>query len=386
MNEFFLLKEGEIALKGLNKKLFEGVLIRNVKSAISELGGGNVSASQSVIRVIPNDDPDAVFERLKKVFGVQSICRCKKAEKDFDDICRVAGEFFAENFTKGMRFKVEAKRSDKKFPMDSLEIMRELGGYLLENFPDSVVDVKKPEFILTVEIRGDFAYIHKGNEQAAGGLPVGTSGTALVLLSGGIDSPVAAYMIAKRGVKISAIHFEAPPYTSERAKLKVKSLAEKITPYCGSIDFYCVPFTEIQEKLRDNIFEEYFTIIMRRLMIEISNRIADKYGIMSLVTGESIGQVASQTMGALQCSDAVANIPIFRPVIGMDKTEITDIARKIDTFEISSLPFEDCCTIFTPKHPKTRPVLKEVERIQAEFDFEPLIQKAVENTTFEKIN
>jgi thiamine biosynthesis protein ThiI len=262
----------------------------------------------------------------------------------------------------------------------------ELGGKLLEKFPHLSVDVKNPEVTVTVEIRDENAFVHAENIKGAGGLPVGSSGKAMLLLSGGIDSPVAGYMMAKRGVHIAAIHYVSPPYTSDRAQLKVEELCQKLTDYCGGIAFYCVPFTELQEAIKDNCPEEFFTIIMRRLMMEIAQRIAAKDNCLALITGESVGQVASQTMAAMVCTDAVCRIPVFRPCVGMDKTEIIEIARKIDTFDISVQPYEDCCTVFTPRHPKVRPQLSDIEKAQNSFDFEPLIQKAVENTEMKTFN
>ena len=255
-----------------------------------------------------------------------------------------------------------------------------MGGKILERFPHLKVDVHDPDVVVTVEIRETNAYVHAGSIEGAGGIPVGSSGKAMLLLSGGIDSPVAGYMMAKRGAIITAIHFEAPPYTSDRAKMKVEKLAKIITAYCGDINFFCVPFTEIQELLRDNCPEELFTILMRRLMMEIAQRICEKEDIQALVTGESLGQVASQTMYAMVCTDAACRMPVFRPCVGMDKSEIVEIARKIDTFDTSILPYEDCCTVFTPKHPKTRPNLADVEAAQNAFDWEPYIQKAIEGT------
>ena len=282
-------------------------------------------------------------------------------------------------------FKVNAKRADKKFPYKSPDICRELGHAIKEKFSDLEVDVHEPDVTVTVEIREHNAFVNALRIDGAGGIPVGTGGRGLLLLSGGIDSPVAGYMLAKRGVVVQAIHFEAPPYTSERARLKVEKLAEKIAEYCGDIAFHCVPFTAIQEAIRDNCPEELFTIIMRRLMMEIAQRIAAKEDLSCLITGESLGQVASQTMYAMVCTDAACRIPVFRPCIGMDKSEIVEISRKIDTFETSILPYEDCCTVFTPKHPKTRPSLEEVEKAQAAFDFEPMIEKAVAETEFKLI-
>lgn len=383
MKEIILIKEGEIAIKGLNKRSFEDAMVRNIRRRLSRLGKFEYERSQSTVVIRPlNDDVDfdEVEDAVSKVFGIAAYCRALVAEKDFEVIASSAVEYAREDLENARSFKVNAKRADKRFPMRSPEICAELGGRILEAFPHLVVDVNNPDVIVTVEIRQTEAYIHSGNKKGAGGIPVGTSGQAMILLSGGIDSPVAAYMMAKRGIRLSAIHYVSPPYTSDRARLKVERLCQKLTPWCGDIAFYCVPFTEIQEKLRDNCPEELFTIIMRRLMMEIAQRICEEKDIQALVTGESVGQVASQTIGAIVCTDAACRMPVFRPVIGMDKTEIISIARKIDTFETSIEPYEDCCTVFTPKHPKTRPILSEVEAAQNSYDFEPLIKWAVENT------
>ena len=388
MKELIIFKEGEIALKGLNKRTFEDAFIRNLKHRLNKLGKFEYTKSQSTIYAIPQSediDLNEAVELGSKVFGAAALCRALVVEKDFEAICREAIAYIEETAMMSRTFKVEAKRSDKKFPMKSPEICMELGGKILEAYPHLTVDVKNPQMVVTVEIRDTAAYVHAGNLPGAGGIPVGTSGSAMLLLSGGIDSPVAAYMMAKRGVKLSAIHYVSPPYTSERARLKVERLCEKLTPYCGDIAFYCVPFTKIQEALRDNCPEELFTIIMRRLMMEIAQRISEEKDIQALVTGESVGQVASQTMGAIVCTDAACRMPVFRPVIGMDKTEIVEIARKIDTFDISIEPYEDCCTVFTPKHPKTRPVLEDVVAAQNSFDFEPLIAEAVAETELKVI-
>lgn len=382
MKEIFLLKEGEIVLKGLNKRNFEEAFIKNLRHRLKPLGHFEYTRSQSTVYVIPSDDVDAdeAFDRCRKVFGAAAVCRAVVCEKNMDDIAKTACEYLEDVLPYKRTFKVDAKRSDKHFHMKSPEICAEIGGVLLEKFPNLTVDVKNPEITVTVEIRDKNAYIHAVRVSGAGGIPVGTSGKAMLLLSGGIDSPVAAYMMAKRGISVEAIHFAAPPYTSERARMKVERLCEKLTPYCGDIKFFCVPFTKIQEALRDNCPEELFTIIMRRLMMEIAQRIAVKENCLALITGESVGQVASQTIGAMVCTDAACRMPVFRPVIGMDKTEIIEISRKIDTFDTSIEPYEDCCTVFTPKHPKTRPVLEEVVKAQESFDFEPLIAEAVEET------
>lgn len=387
MKEIFLLKEGEIALKGLNKRNFEEAFIKNLRHRLKPLGKFEYTRAQSTVYVVPSEDVDVdeAFSRCCKVFGAAAVCRAVVCEKSMESIAESAVEYLGDELSCKKTFKVEAKRSDKHFPLKSPEICAELGGILLDKFTNLSVDVKNPEISVTVEIRDTNAYVHAVRVSGAGGIPVGTSGKAMLLLSGGIDSPVAAYMMAKRGICVEAIHFAAPPYTSERARLKVERLCEKLTPYCGDIKFFCVPFTKIQEALRDNCPEELFTIIMRRLMMEIAQRVAAKEDCMALITGESVGQVASQTLGAMVCTDAACRIPVFRPVIGMDKTEIIEISRKIDTFETSIEPYEDCCTVFTPKHPKTRPILEEVVKAQESFDFEPLIAEAVENTELKVI-
>lgn len=389
MKEIILCKYGEIALKGLNKSSFESMMTKSVKRRLKSCGQFSVSKAQSTLYVEPlNDDSDVdmAVEKLSKIFGIVKLCRCCVLEKDMDEILTKSLDYIEDEMETARTFKVDAKRSDKKFPFKSPEICIEMGGKILERFPHLKVDVHDPDVVVTVEIRETNAYVHAGSIEGAGGIPVGSSGKAMLLLSGGIDSPVAGYMMAKRGIDISAIHYVSPPYTSDRARMKVERLCEKITPWCGDTTFYCVPFTEIQEALRDNCPEELFTIIMRRLMMEIAQRICEKNGITALITGESVGQVASQTMGAIVCTDNACRMPVFRPVIGMDKSEIVEIARKIDTFDISIEPYEDCCTVFTPKHPKTKPILEEVIAAQNSFDFEPLIQKAVEETEVKRFN
>lgn len=383
MKEIILAKYGEIALKGLNKNTFEDLLIKNIKRRLKPLGNFDYVRQQSTIYIQSADenaDLDMVMDKLATVFGVAAICKAAVLEKDFEKICSGAYEYLEDILTYARTFKVEAKRADKRFPMKSPEICMELGGRLLEKFPHLKVDVKNPEITVTVEIRDTNAYVHAVKIQGAGGLPVGSSGKAMLLVSGGIDSPVAGYMMAKRGIHISAVHFVSPPYTSERARIKVEQLCEKLTGYCGNIAFFCVPFTEIQEAIKDNCPEEYFTIIMRRLMMEIAQKLADKDDCLALITGESVGQVASQTLKAIACTDAVCRMPVFRPLIGMDKTEIVAISRKIDTFDISIQPYEDCCTVFTPKHPKTKPRVEEIENAQNAFDFSEMIKKAIEET------
>ncbi len=387
MKEVILIKYGEMALKGQNKYSFEDVLFKQIKRRLNPLGKFEYSSAQSTIYVDPQEDGidlNEAIARLQKVFGIASICRACVCDKDFSDICEKAQVYLEETLEETKTYKVDAKRADKTFPMKSPEICRELGGILCEKFPHLKVDVKNPEITVMVEIRDTNAYVHAVKLKGAGGLPVGCSGKAMLLLSGGIDSPVAGYMMAKRGVSISAIHFISPPYTSDRALLKVEQLCDKITDYCGDINFYCVPFTEIQEELRRRCPEEYFTIIMRRLMMEIAQRICEKEGCLALITGESVGQVASQTLHAMVCTDAVCKIPVFRPLIGMDKTEIIEISRKIDTFDISIQPYEDCCTVFTPRHPKIRPQLSMIEEAQNSGNFAEMVEKAVEETQLKR--
>ena len=389
MREIILVKYGEMALKGLNRGSFEDVLLRNIRYRLKKLGKFSYSKAQSTIYVVPEAETDeacgellaAAMPRLKKVFGIAALARALTCEKSFADISARSVPYLADALNAAKTFKVEAKRADKAFPMKSPQICAELGGILLEHYPHLTVDVNHPDVTVTVEIRDLNAYVHAAREKGAGGLPVGTAGNAMLLLSGGIDSPVAAYMMAKRGLRVTACHFASPPYTSERALLKVEQLCEKLTPWCGSMAFYCVPFTEIQEQLQRNCPEEYFTILMRRLMMEIACRLAEREECGAIITGESLGQVASQTLPALQCTDAVANMPVLRPLIGMDKTEIVEISRKIDTFDISIQPYEDCCTVFTPRHPKLRPHPEDVAAAQAEVDFDPLVEAAIAGAT-----
>ncbi len=388
MNEMLLLKYGEIALKGLNKKSFEDVLIKNIKRRLRYLGGFEYTRAQSTLYIKPKEDADIdeAVDKLKKVFGVTKICRAIVCTKDFSDIAKNAVEYLKDTLLRSKTFKVEAKRADKNFCMTSPELQKELGAKILEAYGHLSVNVHEPQVTVTVEIREENAFVHALKIDGAGGIPIGTSGRALLLLSGGIDSPVAGYMMAKRGVIVDAIHFEAPPYTSERARMKVEKLAKIMSGYTGAVNFHCVPFTKIQEKIKEHCPEELFTVIMRRIMMEIAQQIADSEGASCLVTGESIGQVASQTMYAMVCTDAVCTIPVFRPLIGMDKTEIVEISRKIGTYDTSIEPYEDCCTVFTPRHPKTRPQLLDVQRAQAQFDFKPLIDQAVEETRAYIIN
>lgn len=371
MKEIILIKNGELTLKGLNRNSFEDILIKNMKKRLNDLGKFEFTKSQSTIMVDPADediDLDDAADRLSKVFGIAALSRACVCEKDFDSIKETAIQYLEEQLEDAKTFKVEAKRSDKKFPMKSPEICRETGGYILSKFHHLKVDVHNPDMIVTVEVRDKYAFVRGNNIKGAGGMPTGTSGRAGILISGGIDSPVAAYMMAKRGIELCAIHFASPPYTSELAEMKVMELLKRVAKYAGTITTYVVPFTKIQEAIRDLCPEEYFTIIMRRIMMMIAEKMAVKQNCSALITGESVGQVASQTMYALACTDCAVNMPVFRPCIGMDKEEIISISRKIDTFETSIQPYEDCCTVFTPKHPKTRPHLDDVLAAENKID------------------
>lgn len=388
MKEIILIKNGELALKGLNRSTFEDKMIKNIRRRLSDLGKVTFFKSQSTITVYPESeefDLDEAEARIGRVFGIAGYSRAALAEKDMADIQKVTLEYFSDKIFAYKTFKVEAKRSDKKFPLKSPEICREIGALMLSNYPFLKVDVHNPDLIITVEIRDKEAYIRGNQKKGAGGIPVGTSGRGAVLMSGGIDSPVAAYMMARRGLEIMGVHFAAPPYTSEMAENKVKMLTEKVSKFAGRIELYIVPFTEIQVAIRDNCPEEYFTIIMRRIMMQIAEKVALMHGAKALITGESLGQVASQTLMALACTDCACEMPILRPLVGMDKNDIVETARKIDTFETSILPYEDCCTVFTPKHPNTRPKKEDVLKAEAQFDFSPMIEKALENIRFEII-
>ena len=382
MKEIFLLKLGEIILKGANKRQFESRLRQNVRRRMKAYGNFDVYLMQSTLYVEPMDeecDVDSAWEDCRSIFGIVSLCRCRPCEKNLDAIFETIEEYLGEDLDCAKSFKVESKRSDKAFPLTSIQISQEIGGRLAEAHPGVEVDVHHPDYTVYVEVRDLAAYVHGPAEAGAGGLPTGVGGRAMVLLSGGIDSPVAAHMIAKRGVEIEAVHFFSYPYTSQLAKDKVLELARLVTQYSGKMTVNVVGFTEIQEAIRDNCPEEYFTLIMRRFMMEISARIAKWDGCGALVTGENLGQVASQTMEAMTVTGAVVDIPIFMPLIGMDKEEIVRIARKIGTFETAVLPYEDCCTVFTPKHPKTKPTLAQVINAERNLDREALIERALQN-------
>ena len=388
MKEIILIKNGELALKGLNRSTFEDILIKNIRKRIKPLGDFEYRKEQSTVSVVPmatHVDMDEVSDRISRVFGIAAFSRALQVEKDIDVILEQAPIYLAEQLRNARTFKVEGKRADKKFPLKSPELSAQVGGAILSKFPHLKVDVKNPEILVTIEIREKFAFIRGNQTKGAGGMPTGTAGKSAILISGGIDSPVAAYMMAKRGLVLNAIHFASPPYTSPQAEEKVHNLLRKVSRYSGNITLFTVGFTEIQEAIRDNCPEELFTLVMRRFMMRISQKIADREECKALITGESLGQVASQTLNALACTDAVVSIPVFRPVIGLDKEEIIRISRQIDTFDISIEPYEDCCTVFTPKHPKTKPQISILEQAELSLDVDALIERALENTKIQNI-
>ena len=388
MNEIFLLKLGEIVLKGSNKRQFENKLRSNVRRRMKHYGNFDVYIMQSTVYVQPMDDEcdvEGAWEACRSIFGVVSLCRCRPCEKNLDAIFDAIEEYLGDDLDCAKSFKVESKRSDKAFPMTSIQISQAIGGRLAEAHPTVEVDVHHPDYTVFVEVRDLAAYVHGPAEPGAGGLPTGVGGRAMCLLSGGIDSPVAAWMMAKRGVEIECVHFFSYPYTSQLAKDKVIELARLVTRYSGRMTLNVVSFTKIQEAIRDNCPEEFFTLIMRRFMMEISMRIGKDHGCGALITGENLGQVASQTMEAMAVTGAVVDIPVFMPLVGMDKEDIVTIARKIGTMETSVLPYEDCCTVFTPKHPKTKPNLEQVRKAEAKLDREALIERAIANTELVKV-
>ena len=388
MKEIILIKNGELALKGLNRSTFEDILIKNIRKRIKPLGEFEYRKEQSTVAVVPMDDyidMDEVSDRISRVFGIAAYSRALQVPKDMDVILQNAPDYLADQLKQAKTFKVEGKRSDKKFPLKSPEISAEVGGAILSKFPHLKVDVKNPDILVTIEIREKFAFIRGNQTKGAGGMPTGTAGKSSILISGGIDSPVAAYMMAKRGLVLNAIHFASPPYTSPQSEEKVHNLLRQVSRYSGNITLFTVGFTEIQEEIRDKCPEDLFTLIMRRFMMRIAQRIAEKEDSKALITGESLGQVASQTLNALACTDAVVEMPVFRPLIGLDKDEIIKVSRKIDTFDISIEPYEDCCTVFTQKHPKTKPQISVLENAEKALDVEALIVRAIENTTIKNI-
>ena len=380
MNDIILLKLGEIVLKGLNRKSFEQKLMGNIRRRLAPLGKFRVYCLQSTVYVEGEEgaDMDAAFEAMQQVFGVISLSRAAPCEKNKEAIAALAIEYLRDEMESAKSFKVESKRSDKAFPMTSIELSQYVGGELADAYPDTAVDVHDPELTVHIEVRDLAAYVHAAPVPGAGGMPVGSNGVAVTLLSGGIDSPVSTYMIAKRGVRLIPVHFFSFPYTSQQAKDKVVELGRQLTAYCGRMTMEVVPFTHIQEEIRDKCPEEYFTLIMRRFMMRIAQHIAESNGAKAIVTGENLGQVASQTMEAMASTQAVTHLPVLQPLIGMDKEEIITIARKIGTFDTSILPYEDCCTVFTPRHPRTRPQVSEVEAAERVLDIDALVQEAIQ--------
>lgn len=379
IQEVILCKFGEVVLKGANRQSFESQLIKELRRRASPYGVFKIYFKQSTVYVEPTDelcDMDGMYEAAKKVFGIVGVNRAAVCEKNMDSIMAMAREYLPEKLSGKRTFKVDAKRSDKRFPLKSPEISREIGGVILSTVRGIKVDVHNPDVTVTVEVRDEHAYIRAGQEPGAGGLPLRSAGRGLLLLSGGIDSPVAGCMMAKRGMEIEALHFESFPYTSERAKEKVMQLAQEMCEFCSKIHVHVISLTHIQEELRDKCQEDYFTILLRIFMMRLAERCATAYKCHALITGESLGQVASQTLAAIGVTDSVVRMPVFRPCIGLDKNEIIIQARHYGTFDTSILPFEDCCTVFTPRHPKTQPRLDDVMRELDKVDVEALLDEA----------
>ena len=388
MKEMILCKLGEVVLKGLNRRSFEDKLISNLRRRTAKCGTWRIYSKQSTIYVEPADDAcdlTAAFDACRQVFGVITVSRALPCDKNVQAIIATAKEYLCDELSAAKSFKVESKRADKSFPLTSIQLSQQVGGALHQAFPNLAVNVHDPELTVFLEIRDDAAFVHGPAIPGAGGLPLGMGGTAVTLLSGGIDSPVSSWMMAKRGVTLEPVHFFSPPYTSEAAKEKVIELARKLAPWCGRMRLQIVPFTEIQEEIRRKCPEDHFTLIMRRFMMRIAQRCADETHAKAIVTGECLGQVASQTMEALRCTEDVAEVPVLRPLIGMDKEEIVRISRKIGTFGTSILPYEDCCTVFTPRHPKTKPHLDEVREIEEALEVDALCERAMEGREFVRI-
>ena len=379
-NEILLLKLGEVVLKGLNRRSFEDKLVSNVRRRMKPCGSFQIYIRQSTIYVEPQTedcDMEAAFKAARQVFGIVTVARAVPCAKEMDAIAETAKTYLADEFAKARTFKVESRRADKQFPMNSIQISQYVGGELGQFF-NVKADMHHPDLTVYVEIREKYAYIHTPSVPGAGGLPIGMGGRAVSLLSGGLDSPVSSYMIARRGVELEMVHFVSPPYTSQQALDKVLELARLLTVYCGRMIVHIIPFTEIQEEIRRACPEEYFTLIMRRFMMRIAEDIAAHNECKAIVTGENLGQVASQTMEAMACTQAVTNLPVLQPLIGMDKRDIVKIAREIGTFDTSILPYEDCCTVFTPRHPKTRPTVAEVAEAESALDIDALVREAVD--------
>ena len=393
MREVYLCKYGEIILKGANRSSFEALLCRELKFRLSFAGRFSVTRSQSVITVAPREGTEptaeeyaAAYGAITKTFGIIAVCRCAAVPQDLAVIEETAAGYLKDRLEAAKTFKVETKRADKRFPMHSFDVSAAVGGYLLSKYPHLRVDVHEPDITVKIDIRDGDAFVSAGSNHAAGGMPVGSNGKGLLLLSGGIDSPVAGWMMAKRGVKLDAVYFEAFPYTSLQAREKVITLAREIALWAGSIRLHVVSLTEIEEEISRNCSEEYFTILLRRYMMRIASKLAAETDCGALITGESMGQVASQTMEALAVTDAVSPIPVFRPCIGLDKEEIIASARRIGTFDTSILPYEDCCTVFTPRHPRTRPSAAEVEEEEKKLATEADIAAALAGRQTVNIN
>ncbi len=381
MKEVILCKYGEIILKGTNKKTFESQLLHEVKRRAALVGNYTVRYNQSTVYVEPNDEAaedmlDVMYAQIGKVFGFAGICRAAVCEKTLESILETAKDYLPEKLAGYKTFKCTAKRSDKMFPLSSPELSGEVGAAILETIPDITVNLQNPDIIVKIEVRETNAYIHAGQDRGAGGMPLGSAGRGMLLLSGGIDSPVAGYMMMKRGMTVDCVHFESFPYTSEAAREKVLTLARELTEYCGKIKVHVISLTHIQELMRDNCEEDYFTLLLRRFMMRLASRTARENNCDVLVTGESLGQVASQTMKAMCVTEDAADRPVFRPCIGMDKEEIIRISRDIGTFATSILPFDDCCTVFTPKHPRTQPELEKVLVEENKLDVDALVEEA----------
>lgn len=386
MKNIFLIKYGEIAIKGNNRYLFENALLKNIRLSIKALGNFQIQKEQGRILIEPEDDhidTEEIVDKLTKVFGVVGICIGIKNEKTDMDAIRETALYHMKSVCEhnNYTFKVETRRSNKNYPLNSMEISKEVGAYILTHMGDQLkVDVHNPEIRLNIELRNSL-YVYSKVIPGPRGMPLGTNGKAMLLLSGGIDSPVAGWMVAKRGVEIGGVYFESPPYTSERAKQKVVDLAKKIAAYTGRFKLYIVPFTDIQMEIYQKCPHQQLTIIMRRIMMRIAEKIANEENAQALITGESIGQVASQTIQSLAVTNAVVSLPVFRPLIGFDKEDIVSIAKKIDTYETSILPYEDCCTIFVPKHPETKPKLEYIQKSEEALEtMEDMIEEAIKNT------
>ena len=386
IKEVILCKYGEIVLKGANRVTFESALLKEIRKRMSQFGAFKVRYMQSTLYIEPQNDEcdmDGAYESAKKVFGIVGVNRAAVCGKNMESIMEVAKSYLPDKLFGTRTFKVEAKRSDKKFPLKSPEIAGEIGGLILSMVKGIKVDVHNPDVVVGVEVRDEYAYVRAGQEKGAGGLPIRTAGRGLLLLSGGIDSPVAGCMMAKRGMEIEALHFDSFPYTSERAKEKVMQLAQEMCEFCSKIHVHTISLTHIQEEIRDKCEEDYFTLLLRVFMMRLAERCAKEYKCAGLITGESLGQVASQTLAALAVTDAQVNIPVFRPCIGLDKNEIVNYARAYGTFETSILPFEDCCTVFTPRHPKTQPKLDSVMAELSKLDVDMLLDEAYTTMTTE---